>query len=240
MSKVTFIYPVHNRLEYNQITLPLILEEVRTSESVSSLVIFDDMSEDGTSEWIQSLPIADFIDKPYIYQRKKIGNSTQQWNMARDLFEADYYANFCNDNLIPLGVCDLFASILDRNGDAFGVGGRFQSEGDTINGFSTVFPFIKESATVAAVNHLGCGMFRGDTFAKLGDVGQSVIPGEERYFGFTAYQNKARENYWRILLHHGVTVHKLSKSFYSRLRSFHDKGYTRKVYDYPESVFNFK
>lgn len=239
MGKVTFIYPVHNRLEYNQITLPLILEEVRTSESVSSLVIFDDMSEDGTSEWIQSLPIADFIAKPYIYQRKKIGNSTQQWNMARDLFEADYYANFCNDNLIPLGVCDLFVKVLEQRTSAFGIGGRFQSRQQTVAGVSSAFPVIRP-ASIETVSHIGCGIVRAESFNQLGNVGQSIIPGEERYFGFTQYQNIARKKGWQILRHNGVTVHKLSKSFYSRLRSFHDKGYTRKVYDYPESVFNFK
>ena len=57
MQKITFVIPSRNNLDF----LKLAYQSIRNLTTKHEVLILDDASEDGTSEWIQSLNDEDVI-----------------------------------------------------------------------------------------------------------------------------------------------------------------------------------
>ena len=57
MQKITFVLPSRNNLEF----LKLAYQSIRNLQTKHEVLILDDASEDGTSEWIESLQDTDVI-----------------------------------------------------------------------------------------------------------------------------------------------------------------------------------
>jgi len=237
MNDCLWIYGPHNRLYYNQLTLPNILEECSISNRFAHLLIIDDNSTDGTSEWIKAI---DFDSIPNLkgkvtYQRQKVGNSYDQWNIgwefAEQLGGIKYMMNLCNDLLIPLNILDVAAKALDSHKKAFGIGFKHDGQLMQHKQVFTHWPVITLPHRIREVSHIGAGLIRLEFMKLEGKIKGSTIPGEERYFGFTQYQNLLRQYHNKTMLTaDSVQVLPLDKS---RAYSLNDKyikqGYSRKV-----------
>ena len=57
MQKITFVLPSRNNLEF----LKIAYQSIRNLQTKHEILILDDASEDGTSEWIQQLQDDDVI-----------------------------------------------------------------------------------------------------------------------------------------------------------------------------------
>lgn len=233
MKDCLWIYGPHNRLYYNQMTLPNVLAECSQSKRFAHLLILDDNSTDGTSEWIQSIDFNAIPGVKVTYERRAIGNSYDQWNIARAFADkiggVRYLMNICNDLLIPHGILDESAAILDEHKDAFALGykhdGRMFSEA-----IKTRFPVIG-TRSIQQSSHIGAGLIRLADMELEGDIKGSTLPGEERYFGFTQYQNLLRQYHKkRMLVAKHIQVLPLDKAIdYSRNIKYRDNGVSRLV-----------
>lgn len=240
---VVWVYGVHNRLYYNQITFPAVLAECKQSKRFAHLVIVDDMSEDGTSEFIQSFNAKKMLDGAATYCLADIGNSTGQWNIAAKKAKeigAKYVLNICNDNLFPFGIVNGLADVLDRYPGHFLVGPRLNSKRYDKNGIITDYPYIAKKPWVELVDHVGCGMLRVAHWDKLGEITPSTIENEKRFYGFTNYQHRMRDE----LGHHTLTANHIkmlrldTHPAFSRLNEYTSKGYGRNIRGKVSSVFD--
>lgn len=237
MTDVLWIYGPHNRLYYNQITLPTILAECSRANRFAHLLIIDDNSTDGTSEWIQSIDLDSIpnLKGKVTYQRQKVGNSYDQWNIGRafanQLGGINYMMNLCNDLLIPDSILDVSAAALDSYGNAFALGYKHDGKLMEAKDVHTKWPVITLPHRIRPVKHIGAGMIRLKDMELEGDIKGSIVPGEERYFGFTQYQNLLREYHQKkMLTADSIQVLPLDKTIeYSRNEHYIAKGYSRKV-----------
>lgn len=230
MSKpITIIYPMHNRLEYTKLTLPkLIHDAIHSEKLVQEIRVYDDLSTDGSSEFAQAL-----IDKhkkavKINYVRKKIGNSTFQINDTYKNTKSDFLIKVDNDILIPTGYIKTLHWLMDKHES---IGFLMMPEvGD--------FPFIKDK-TELFINdrtHIGgVGAFRRDIFEKQGDIKTG-----QKFFGFTAFQNKAKAEL-------GVRTCELigsgntnldASQVYSRVRHYEKMGWGRNMWKGVKSILD--
>lgn len=241
---VIWIYPVHNRLYYNSITFPAVLAECKRSQRFLHLYIIDDLSEDGTTEFIKSLKPKKQLPGQVTIVRKKVGNSTSQWNMGIELSEkigGKYLFNICNDNLFAAKTLDYMAAILDDSPDHFALGCKMNAY-STHHPFITDYPYILSQPTVTETRHIGCGLVRIEHMKMKGPVTPGQAPGESRYFGFTDYQHKMALEYGKkALLAQHIRLLRLDEHpAYSRLEEYTVKGYGRNIRGEVDSVFNAK
>lgn len=231
MKDVIVVYPVWNRLDYNKITLPAMIDECRNSPVFKKLVIIDDMSVDGTTEWIESL----VIPIHHVHIKREIGNSTQQWNIAVEEQSASdhkYIANFTNENVPARGSLERMRAVLEKDESIFGIGPHLSGGHFNSGEFSTMFPYM-ENENIQERPHLGCGMFRRDLFLKFGPV-----PSARKYFGFTQYQNYLKEAGYKVVMDKGIRFLRLDESpIYSQCNHYMLKGWCRDLNCKP-SVLN--
>jgi len=234
MKDTCVIYPVYNRLEYVMLTLPALIYDCRHSKYFKELLIIDDMSVDGTTEFVKSFDYKKLLGGVK-YVRRKVGSSTMQWNMAKEKSGAEYFANFTNENLISMGTIDALRAA--HKEDTFGISGILSGNTVRTSGVVTSFPYVDENITeLEEKNFLGCGVFKREVFDKLGDV--PVNRGDKKYFGFTGYQAKARAKGWRFYVHKGVRLVRLDESsIYSRCDHYIEKGWARDL-NRRDSIFN--
>jgi glycosyltransferase involved in cell wall biosynthesis len=183
MSKaITVIYPMFNRVEYTRLSFPKMIHECLESKSlIESIFVYDDNSEDGSSEFVQEIIEKYKTQLNIKYIRKKIGNSTFQINNTYKETESKYLVKIDNDIVIPTGYFKTLHWLVEKHSD---IGFLMMPEcGD--------YPFIKPK-TELSVNdrsHIGgVGIFRRSIFVKKGD-----IVTDKKFFGFTTYQNQAKK-----------------------------------------------
>lgn len=238
-SDILVIFPTWNRLEYNKMTLPLLIHECANSKDFKHLLIIDDLSTDGTSQWIKSLPLQKLLGKGRVtYMRQKMASSTKQWNLGRQeaiKHKCNFIANFTNENMIPFGALTKLKSRFKKN--VFAVGGQLSGNPQNRNGVITAFPFITNEDKLKEVAHIGCGMIRVDLMNIYGDI--PVKSGAKKLFGFTEYQNKLKKNRFKILLDESIRFVRLDQSpIYSRSLVYHKEGLSRLLNSNPNSVLN--
>lgn len=221
------IYPTHNRLEYVQMTLPLILQECK--DVGAELLFLDDISVDGTWEWI--LRVCDQYqgENKILCMRKKVGNSWHQWNIGNEFFSEDvrYIANFTNENMIPLGTLERMGKTMESNPQVNGVTGRLLGHAK-----GSPFPKMDECRNLREVLFIGCGMIRRDMLQKHGPIRGSEKH-EKRFFGFQPYQRKVAEaEHMTYYCDDSIHLIKLDSShIYSRAYDYHNQGWCRLLND---------
>lgn len=232
MNDVLWIYGTHNRIEYNKMTFPLVLKEARDSHRFGHLLIIDDNSTDGTREYIESYDLDKILGGNYTYLPSVVGNSYDQWNIAKDAAGEgiSYILSMCNDQLFATGIVDELAGIMDMKNDCFGVG--YLMTGDTQRGNGDVvtnWPYISRPREVVECTHIGSGMVSLEAMRIGGDVVGSTHKGEERFFGFTQYQNVQNTFYNRktYTARHIRNVLLDRTEAYSLNDEHKAKGYTR-------------
>ncbi len=226
------IIPVHNRIGYNKITLPVLLHIAKMSKRTGHVHIIDDESTDGTSEWINGLPdIEGYLECTYTYVREKIGSSSKQWLMGHELAgnNIKYLADFCNDQLLPDGIIDLYAGKLDETNKVYGIGNDARS-----NVPGLVYPFIKHPLHWHRPPHIGSGIIRREC------LNIEQLKPNNRFYGFTKWQYGLKKKGYYSLCSHGVNCMPLDKSPLSMLEENTRSGDGRNIIGNISSVFNRK
>ena len=228
MSDISVIYPCYNRLYYTQITLPQVINECRNSKHNIFLYIIDDMSSDGTKEFIESIPINECLNENYQVIRKKVGNSTDQINEVLSISSnVDYIIKVDNDTLIPDGCFDIAIKLIHKYTTygflGFGLWPRNH------------FPFIFDDISLVDSEFIGgIGIFRKSVFDELGPISK-----RKKYFGFGKYQKKAKEMGWGIAWINGIRIMDLDESAaFSHINHYKEKGFSRNNIGEINSVFN--
>lgn len=227
-------------------TLPLIMHEAKSSPDVGLLVIIDDESDDGSSQWIRGMKISEYLgdDCQYSYIRKQVGNSTGQYQIALDEcdrlnFQVKYLSNLCNDCLIPDGIIQRLVQHMENFENMFACGCSVNNgKVIKINDVETSFPYIAKS-DLQDVTHIGIGLYRISVFREMGEVIPSLLKSEKRFFGFTQYQNRCRAKGYEIKIDKGIRIVELDRSNkFSQLIEHHKKGWTRNIIGKPQSIYN--
>lgn len=101
---VSVIIPTYNRLW----SLPRAIESCLNNKSVIEIIVVDDASTDGTSEWLQKQKNITTITQPY--------NLGQTWgiNLAASISKGRYIRKLDSDDFLPPGIIDEQVSIADR------------------------------------------------------------------------------------------------------------------------------
>jgi glycosyltransferase involved in cell wall biosynthesis len=229
---ITVIFSVFNRLEYTELTLPKMLHEaIQPSGLIEQVRIYDDMSTDGSSEFVEGVinrvaPISPF---EILHIRKEIGNSTFQTNDTYKNTQSKYLVKIDNDILIPTGYFKTLHWLMEKH----------ESIGFLMMPETADFPFIKDKElSINDRTHIGgVGAFRRSIFEKQGD-----IEGKARFFGFTAYQKKAKQDL-------GVRACELVGSgntnldaspVYSRVKYYEQMGWGRNMWKDVHSILDMK
>lgn len=214
---ITVIYLCHNRLDYVKMSLPRIFHECEISTRVKELIIYDDMSTDGTSEYIQS------FDYPNTHLRRKYGNSTQQINdtypkAAKYIFKCD------NDILLPYDCFDYMYDLMEIQ----------EKWGFLMMHDIGRWPTFDLNLDARPASHIGgVGMFRTEIFRNLGDVQTNG-----RFGGFTKYQFKAISQGWQCIRLRNVQTCNLDVSpTYGNSKHYEKVGWGR-VTNRKETIFS--
>lgn len=230
---ITIIYPAFNRYEYTVMTLPKLLDDAHgSSDLIEELRIYDDNSEDGTSEFIQQVveKVKDKTPFKINYIRKKIGNSTFQINDSYKKTDSKYLVKIDNDIFIPNKYFETLYGLMEKHDDI-----AFLMMPETAN-----FPFINHPVNMSLVSrpHIGgVGIFRKSVFDKKGD-----IISDKQFFGFTKYQTDVKkEEGLRICTLKGSGNMLLDASpIYSRARYYEKKGWGRNMWKGVKSILDKK
>lgn len=231
MSKITVVYPMHNRLEYTKLTFPKVLDEVRKSEDiVGELRIYDDVSDDGSLEFVENLIQKNDFKQKIVFTRKKIGNSTFQINNTISNSNLPYIVKVDNDILIPTGYFEHLNWLMDKHLDI-----AFLMMPEVSD-----FPFIKPKSELSIKDrsHIGgVGAFRRSVFEK-----QGLINSEKKFFGFTAYQTRAMQelNVRACELVGSGNMNLDASPVYSRVNYYESKGWGRNMWKGVKSIMDTK
>lgn len=228
---ITVIYPAFNRVEYTMLTFPKLIHEcIKYEKHIEKVFVYDDNSDDGTSLILQTL-IDKHKDKVnFEYIRQKIGNSTFQTNNTYKNTDSKYLVKIDNDILIPTGYFEHLHWLMDKHES---IGFLMMPEvGD--------FPFIKpkEELSLHDRTHIGgVGIFRKEIFDKLGDINSN-----QKFFGFTQYQNLAKKQLGvRTCELRGSGNMNLDASpVYSMVKNYEEKGWGRNMWKGVHSIIDKK
>jgi len=173
---ITAIYLVHNRLDFVKESFPAFMREC-DNHLVKNVMIYDDLSTDGSSEFIMDL-IKDEVK--YCYTRQFINSSWKQINATYPIAD-EWIFKMDNDILPPEGYLQNLIDIVNKGSNIGFIGyytGREMKEG---------------GEEVQDVRHIGgVGLFKTSAIKHLGGVKQSILPSEARFHGFTALQEKSK------------------------------------------------
>jgi hypothetical protein len=203
---IDVIYPVHNRLFYTQMTFPRLLHECDLYKDCT-LWIFDDDSQDGSSEFIQYLIEGrDNVN----YYKDVIGNSTFCINHVLSNGKAEYIYKVDNDIIIPEGSFSNMVNIIPKEC------------GFLMMGESENYPDLGECEIIETDRtHIGgVGLFRREAFS-------SLIKGNRRFFGFTQYQIEAKKRGWKCMEVDSTNMNLDLCEWYCRSKEYETKGWGR-------------
>lgn len=226
---IDIIYPVHNRLDYTQLTLPLAVLEAEQSKHDVKLWIIDDGSDEQTKQYIDD--ITEFAYCEYEWVEVSFGNSYDSINHVITYGDGTYIAKWDNDILYQVGATDILVQAIESN-KLIG----FLSPSVAGTGAHT-YPINNPALAhqMEKVNHIGgIGLFRRAVFTT--PIVGSTIPGEERFYGFTAYQYKSTA---KKAISTAVHVIELDKHpLFSRLNQYTESEEGRNIIGQVDSLFN--
>jgi glycosyltransferase involved in cell wall biosynthesis len=225
---ISIIYSFHNRLEYNKITFPKFLYEcLRDVGLIDNIFIYDDNSTDGSTEFIQNIINKfDYSILNIHFIKKVIGNSTFQIINTVENCKSKYIVKVDNDILIPDHYFNtLLKTIIDN--DEYG----FLMAIENNNNFPQN---INVDKLVIEVPHIGgVGIFKKEIFNKI------TLKSENKFFGFTDFQNKAKEYGYKTGKINFITVVNLDGSpLYSRVNEYQEKGFSRNLFENTDSIID--
>ena len=216
--KILFAFPCHNRLEYNKITLPAMMYECKTSD-VTDILIIDDDSSDGTSEYIGSLlpSLPSYTECDVVYARRQIGSSVGVFRVIAEFIQPfDYVINICNDTLLPSGGLQELISIIDE-GKYSGISPRHVGVID--------YPRIVLHDKIVEAQHITCGIYDANLFKGEDLPVNSIVAGERRWVG---QEHFLRSKGGRYGIAQGVEMLELDRSaLFSRSLEYERLGYAR-------------
>lgn len=232
MSKpITVIFPMFNRVEYTKLSFPKVVHEcLKNKDLIESIFVYDDNSEDGSSEFVQPIINRYKNDLNFVYTRKSIGNSTFQINNTYKNTESKYLVKIDNDIVIPTGYFQTLHWLMEKH----------QNIGFLMMPEVADFPFInpKENLSLTDRTHIGgVGIFRRSIFVKKGD-----IISDKKFFGFTTYQNQAKvEQSVRTCELTGSGNMNLDASpVYSMVKEYEKAGWGRNMWKGVHSIIDCK
>lgn len=197
------------------------------------LFIYDDASSDGTSTFIEELPLKRALGDRYTVIRKRIGNSTSQIMETLERTDSPYILKIDNDTLIPEGTFDAAVELMSSNAKLgfLGIGYHLAPPG------RKGLPFIEKNVSVEPAKHIGgIGVFRRAVFDQIGG-----IKSRNRFFGFTKYQLEAKSRGWQIGWAKGIWVTDLDESSsFSQLDKYTQNGWGRNIIGEVNSSFQPK
>lgn len=206
------IYPFHNRLHYTMITFPVVLWECIKSNAW--LFIYDDDSQDGSSEFVEeTLERSAYTN--FHYEKQKIGNSTYCINRTVEQGQSKWLYKVDNDIIIPEGAFQYMIETMPEDGGFY----MMQESGQ--------FPKLG-TGVVNRRRHIGgVGLFRREAF-------KNNVKSHNRFFGFTKFQLASPWGCYDTDAHN--TNLELSP-YYCRAQEYETKGWgrivhrTKSVYD---------
>ena len=207
---ITAIYLVHNRIEFVRESFPAFMREC-DNELVKNVMVYDDLSTDGSSEFIVGL----IKDNPkYNYTRQFIGTSWKQINATYPIAQ-DWIFKMDNDIVPPEGYLQNLVDVIQSHSNIGFVGYHTSTE-------------AKLGGTdVSDARHIGgVGLFKTSAIRVLGGVKESIFIGEKRFHGFTALQEKSL---FRKCWVKDASVIDLSMVHRELQSDYIEKGYTRPV-----------
>jgi len=205
---ITMMYTFHNRLEYNKIVFPQILKEVKENEYlIKDFFIYDDMSDDGSSEYIKKMLKINNIH--YNLIRKEYNSSVTQLQDTIDKCTTKYILKIDSDILIPDKYISTLFNIMESNNF---IGFLSAESIDSL-------PYIIDNITLIKTKNIGgVGIFKRNVF-------NEKLVSNNIYYGFTEFQWKSKyQKFWI----NGVSMCDLDKSLaYSRIEEYSKLGLTR-------------
>lgn len=227
--RLDIIYPIHNRIHYTELTLPLaILEAERSSHDVK-LWIIDDGSDDLTKQFISD--ITQFAKCELEWVQADFGNSYDSINHVITYGNGTYIAKWDNDILYQIGATDILVQGIESN-KLIG----FLSPSVAATGAAT-YPVNNSvlAHQMEKIDHIGgIGIFRRSVFTD--PIVGSTIPGEERFYGFTAYQYRSTA---KKAISTAVHVIELDKHpVFSRLNQYTESEEGRNIIGSVDSIWN--
>jgi glycosyltransferase involved in cell wall biosynthesis len=229
--RLDVIYPVHERLEYVLMTLPLVVADCEQSiHNVRLWIIADNCSAE-THEILRELTAEAHGFEVMIYHTSH-GNSYDCTNIVLDEGEGDFLVKWDNDILIQPGSTDVLVDLIARNN-------RIGFLSPTVHSIGHFWPSFNNDGLVGMADHThigGIGVFRRSVMQERGRIKGSVIKGEERYHGFTIYQQRCKA---KKMVTDAVYVVELDKStIYSRLEAYTASMAGRNIIGKVDSVTN--
>lgn len=207
---ITAIYLLHNRLEFVQESLPAFLKACE-SDLVKNVMIYDDMSTDGASEYVVGhLP----LHPKFNYTRQYIRSSWKQINATIPMAQK-YLFKVDNDIVIPEGYLENLYQVMEANKMMGFLGYRTGLEMS-----------VGDAAYETARNIGGVGLFRTEELRKMGGVREPAIEAEKRFFGFTDLQ--VRSSLKKAWVKGGM-VKDLSMVHKDLQAGYIEEGITRKI-----------
>jgi len=208
---ITIIYTFHNRLEYNKIVFPQLLKEIKNADFlINDIFIYDDMSKDGSTEYIQKM-LKDNNIKHNFY-RKEYNSSVKQLQHTVENCKTKYIIKIDSDILIPDNYITTLYNVMEKTRKDVG----FLAARETGD-----LPKIENNLTLEETRNIGgVGIFRRKVF------NEKLYP-FDRYYGFTKFQwSNLAKKYWIT----GMTNTVLDKSLaFSRVEEYTSLNWSRNV-----------
>jgi hypothetical protein len=166
---IDILYLAHNRLEFTKASLAVLIENTNW-QHVDKLIIYDDSSSDGTSEYLQKyvFPIKTDLRFGIFGSPVSIMND---YLCNLDSHDHRVFAKIDSDTMVPTRWLDTCLSVMSRNPDLDLLG---------IEAFNQVITGNGERGYTQARYIGGIGMMRAGAFVTL--------PRPSGRFGFTAWQ----------------------------------------------------
>lgn len=169
---IDLIYVAHNRLEFTRKTFETLLENTNL-KLVSTVTVYDDMSEDGTSEYLENK----CSHNGFQYIRKPYHSVVKVMREAIEKCGARYLAKIDNDTMVPKFWLDICVETLERNPKVDLLGIEAMRGGD---------PWRYTPRECELAPHIGgIGLMRHSAFERCG---LPKIQADQRH-GFTEWQH---------------------------------------------------
>ena len=171
--KTDLIYLTHNRREYTELTLSLLIENTNWS-LIDRLIVYDDRSTDGTRELVGDR--INLIPVEYEIRDHDWGSPVLVMNDYVRSAESDLFAKIDNDVALPPGWLDAFISVMEAKNPPELLGTESPFMGPPPEGWDGTY-------TWHPWKHIGgVGLMQTEFFRRTGPMKA------KRYHGFTQHQ----------------------------------------------------